>query len=137
RVRRDAADVSGAGQARREPGARSRRGDPRDRTQAVMSRSAAGLRAVAALALVTILGAGAAELPTRVGGLTALPPANVGGRNVITNGGFDEGSGTPSGWSLGPAGAWALDPAGRTGPSLRLADADNGQVVANAEQTVT
>src|SRR5207247_690916 len=68
--------------------------------------------------------------------LTALPPANVGGRNVITNGGFDEGSGTPSGWSLGPAGAWAIDPAGHTGPSLRLADADrHGQVVANAEET--
>jgi hypothetical protein len=103
-----------------------------------MSRSAAGLRAMAALALATILAVGAAEPPARVGGLTALPPANVGGRNVITNGGFDEGSGTPSGWSLGPAGAWALDPAGHTGPSLRLADADrHGQVVANAEQTVT
>jgi len=97
------------------------------------------VRAITALALVTLPAAGAADAPIRVGGLTALPPATVGGRNVLTNGGFDGGGASiPSGWSVGPAGAWSLDAAGRNGSSLRLQDADrHREIVASAEQAVT
>jgi len=97
------------------------------------------VRAVIAPALLVVLAAGAADAPTPVGGLTALPPATVGGRNVLANGGFDGGGGSiPSGWSVGPAGAWSLDSAGRNGSSLRLEDADrHREIVASAEQAVT
>jgi hypothetical protein len=90
-------------------------------------------------AAVSVLLASAAPAFAQSGGLTALPPVEL-GANVARNPGFDPGASAGAGalpavWTLRPEGpAWRLD-SGRTGRGLRMTGGQDG--VASAEQTVT
>ena len=77
--------------------------------------------------------------PASVGGLTALPPPEARGPNVLDNPHFAarDGNGV-AGWRLAPEGAWSVVPEGRNGrPALRLSGADGAPLVPSAQQTVT
>src|SRR5581483_3371470 len=82
--------------------------------------------------------ADAGPAPQLAGGLTALPPREPAGADLLANGGFDTvAEGLPDGWSLGEAGRfWSLDP-GRSGRALRLSGVAGQRQVPTAAQTVT
>jgi hypothetical protein len=103
-----------------------------------LGRGAAAL--LAAVALVTPLAVRGADPKTpAVGGLTALPPPEAPGPNLLKNPGFETvESGAISGWGANVGGPWSIERAGRNGSAaLRLTGADSQPKVASVEQTVT
>ena len=88
----------------------------------------------ALVAALVVLALGAPPVAAQNGGLTALPPVDL-GANLVQNGGFE--TGTVAAWKLGPQGdAWRED-AGRSGRGLRMAHGDRDGSLPTAQQTVT
>ena len=86
------------------------------------------------LAALIGLAVGAAPAAAQNGGLTALPPSEL-GANLVQNGGFE--SGTTASWKLGPEGdAWRED-TGRSGRGLRMSHGDRDGSLPTAQQPVT
>ena len=104
-----------------------------------LARGAAADSVSAAALLAPLAVRGAEPRLPAVGGLTALPPPEAPGPNVVTNPGFEASeTGAIPGWSRNTGGPWALERTGRNGGvALRMSGADAQQTVASIEQSVT
>jgi hypothetical protein len=104
-----------------------------------LARGATALTLSAAALLTPLVVGGAETRGPAVGGLTALPPPEAPGPNVIKNPGFEsQDNGNITDWGIRTGGPWALEGNGRNGgAALRMSNADAEQRVASIEQVVT
>jgi len=103
-----------------------------------LARGGAALALAGAAVLGPLAAKGADPRVAPVGGLTALPPPEPPGPNVLANPGFETADGEIiAGWGRTVGGPWSLAGGGRAGRALRLSGADAQSRIASVEQAVT